>query len=387
MLKAMQATTAAAAVNLQSKLDSRPGRGPAQRPAAAAAARQGTSTAGTTARCSAALSRQQHTTTTSNQGSATSAAAAAEQQDQQQQSPAEPPDVPVLDAALLIAKHLHPELDIQVVKQQLDDLAAEVEAGLPPGVRYPLRVIKEINKVLYEVHGFSGNIEDYYHPDNSCINRVLETKRGIPISLSIVYMEVAARLGLKMAGVNLPAHFMIRPQVEGMELMVDAFNGGQLTALQDAEEVLGGLMGYQVKLDPRFVRGDTPYFSSRQLMLRLLNNLRQIYLTLNMAEEALGIVRYMRATAPAGMLPELQRDEGLCLYGLGRLAEAAEVLGEYLRQGAPSGDAAVVTAVLQKIRERTAEAAAAAAVAAAGGGASASVDEDGDAGAAGRTAS
>lgn len=96
--------------------------------------------------------------------------------------------------------------------------------------------------------------------------------------------------------------------------------------------------------------------------------------------------RYMRATAPAGMLPELQRDEGLCLYGLGRLAEAAEVLGEYLRQGAPSGDAAVVTAVLQKIRERTAEAAAAAAVAAAGGGASASVEEDGDAGAAGRTA-
>jgi regulator of sirC expression with transglutaminase-like and TPR domain len=67
----------------------------------------------------------------------------------------------VLDAVLLVAKHAHPELDVAVVKQQLDDLAAQVEAGLPAGVRYPLRVIKEINKVLYEVQGFSGNTEDY----------------------------------------------------------------------------------------------------------------------------------------------------------------------------------------------------------------------------------
>lgn len=95
--------------------------------------------------------------------------------------------------------------------------------------------------------------------------------------------------------------------------------------------------------------------------------------------------RYMRATAPAGMLPELQRDEGLCLYGLGRLAEAAEVLGDYLQQGAPSGDAAVVTAVLEKIRERAAEAAAAAAVESAAAAAAAarssggSAEEDGDA--------
>jgi regulator of sirC expression with transglutaminase-like and TPR domain len=64
------------------------------------------------------------------------------------------------------------------VKQQLNELAAEVEAGLPEGVRYPLRVIKEINRVLYQVHGFKGNSEDYYAPDNNCINRVLETKRG-----------------------------------------------------------------------------------------------------------------------------------------------------------------------------------------------------------------
>lgn len=99
-------------------------------------------------------------------------------QDQQQHS-GPTPDIPVLEAALLIAKHAYPELDPQSVKQQLDNLAAEVSAALPSDVRYPLRVIKEINRVLYEVHGFRGNEQDYYNPDNSYINRVLETKLGV----------------------------------------------------------------------------------------------------------------------------------------------------------------------------------------------------------------
>eukprot|EP00775_Hariotina_reticulata_P007886 gene7886-8082_t len=241
-------------------------------------------------------------------------------------------------------------------QQQLNQLAAEVTAGLPEGSRYPLRVIKEINKVLYQVHGFEGNTEDYYHPDNSCINRVLETKKGIPISLSIVYMEVAALVGLPMGGVNLPAHFMIKPLVEDIEWLVDAFNGGELTALQDAEEVLGRLTGYQVKIDPKFVAGDTPPVSSRALLLRLLNNLRQTYLTLNMAEEALSIIRYMQATAPRGSLPELTRDEGLCLYRLGRLNEASTVLSAYLASQPDSQDSAVVVALLQRIKQKTAAA-------------------------------
>lgn len=283
-------------------------------------------------------------------------------------------EIDVLAAAVLIAQHAYPDLEADSVRQQLDELAAEVEAGLPAGVRYPLRVIKEINRVLYQVHGFTGNSEDYYAPDNSCINRVLDTKRGIPISLSLVYMEVAARVGLPMAGVNLPAHFMIRPQVEGMEWLVDPFNQGELTALEDAEEVLGRLIGYQVKLDPRFVSGDTPPLSARAFLLRLLNNLKQIYITLNMAEDALTIVRYMRATAPAGSLPELQRDEGLCLYGLGRWSEATDALQGFLATSPEQRDADLVETLLAKIRDR----AAAAAAAAAGGGSSSSVGEEDD---------
>ncbi|KAF8070979.1 hddc2 [Scenedesmus sp. PABB004] len=317
-------------------------------------------------------------------------------------------DVPVLDAALLIARHEDPWLDASAVRAQLDAFAAAAAARLPPDARrYPLRVLRAINDVLYDEQGFSGNNEDYYNPANrcrpraegragrppqppaharhvraptaaaapaaacrSCINRVLETKKGIPISLSLLYAEVAARLGVTMEGVNLPAHFMLRvADPPGVEMLVDPFNRGELTALQDAEGVLSRLMGHPVKLDPRFVSGDVPRFSSRALLLRLLNNLRTTYMTLNLHHNALLIVRYMRGTVPPGALPELLRDEGLCLYGLGRLAEAGAALGEYLgaaaRAGGAPGDAAAVEAILERIQHRAAEAAAAAAAAAA----------------------
>lgn len=96
----------------------------------------------------------------------------------QQQAAATTADVPILDAALLIAKHAHPDLDPQQVWHHLDLLAVEVAASLPQDRRYPLRIINEINRVLYKGHGFKGDEEDYYNPDNSYINKVLETKKG-----------------------------------------------------------------------------------------------------------------------------------------------------------------------------------------------------------------
>jgi regulator of sirC expression with transglutaminase-like and TPR domain len=86
-------------------------------------------------------------------------------------------DVPVLRAALLVARHAYPDLDESAVTQQLDQWAAEVEAGLPE-TRYPMRVLQEINKVLYKHHAFQGNDKDYYNRDNSCLNKVIETRTG-----------------------------------------------------------------------------------------------------------------------------------------------------------------------------------------------------------------
>lgn len=117
-----------------------------------------------------------------------------------------PPDF-LLRAAIMIARHRHPDLDEQAIHAELDRLAVAVRDTLGPGPHYPLHVCRVLSKVLYEDFGYSGATQSYYDPDNSCINMVLERRIGIPISLSLVYMEVARRVGLEMLGVNLPGIF------------------------------------------------------------------------------------------------------------------------------------------------------------------------------------
>ena len=99
-------------------------------------------------------------------------------------------DIPVLKAALLVARHAYPDLDESAVIQQIDQWAAEVEAGLPE-TRYPMRVLQEVNKVLYKQHGFRGNDKDYYNRDNSCLNKVVETGAG-----AVTMQKAAAGLQL-----------------------------------------------------------------------------------------------------------------------------------------------------------------------------------------------
>ncbi|GBF98558.1 hypothetical protein Rsub_11888 [Raphidocelis subcapitata] len=319
------------------------------------------------------------------------------------------PPLDLLRAALLIARHAQPQLDFSVCERELARLAAAAEARLPPGApRYPLRLVRVVNAVLYSEAGFKGDAEDYYNPDNSCIDRVLQRRRGIPISLSLIYMAVAARVGLRMEPVNLPAHLMLRPVVapgprrgagrdaapegegegdgDSPGLLVDAFNGGELCWLADAEERLSAITGMQVVLDPRWTSRATPAMSGGQFLLRWLNNLRQVYILSAQADNALSILRYMRATletmqqqaeekeqqqsgrtpsasspaggpfgkggvpAALGPLTDLTRDEGLCLYALGRWAEAAEALASYLAAVPSAHDALMVRSVLEKVR-------------------------------------
>lgn len=371
----------------------------------------------------------------------------------------------LLAATILISRHERPHLDAAWCEQEVSQLAADVEARLPPGgPRYPLRVVREINKVLYEDAGFHGASDNYYDPDNSCVDQVLSRRTGIPISLSLVYMAVAFRVGLEMQPVNLPAHLMLRPVVaphrraaaappaadqandgsdgesggasgsggggeaaapaatplgpeagsggdeEGDEsdapgILVDAFHGGELCWLQDAEERLSAITGMQVVLDPRWASGASPAMSGGSFLLRWLNNVRQVHMLSNEPENALAILRYMRATLEAmqqqseeqqqrqqkqqdartarsssavpaalGPLAEVSRDEGLCLYALGRWAEAAEALSSYLEAAPAARDAALVSTVLEKVR--LAQRGAAAAEGAGGGEVSGSGGED-----------
>ena len=126
-------------------------------------------------------------------------------------------------AALYIAQEEYLDLDPAEYLNALDTMADDLQDQLPPQ-QYPLKIIQSINRYLYDDLGFTGNVADYYDPRNSFLNEVIERRIGIPITLSLVYIEVAKRVDFPMVGVGMPGHFLIRPDFPEMETFVDAFH-------------------------------------------------------------------------------------------------------------------------------------------------------------------
>lgn len=245
-------------------------------------------------------------------------------------------------AALYIAQEEYPHLDIEECLNALDTMAAEVQERLPVE-RYPLRVIRCLNHYLFDDLGFAGNTRDYYDPRNSFLNDVLERRSGIPITLSLVYREIARRLDFPMVGVGMPGHFLIRPAFEEMEIFVDPFHQGEILFPADCQERLSQVYGRPVTLQPSFL--DT--VSSRQWLARMLTNLKMIYLNQQVFSKALAASERILLLFPDA-LTEL-RDRGLLYYELGRWNEARQDLEQYTRATPAAHDAAVINRLLERM--------------------------------------
>lgn len=245
-------------------------------------------------------------------------------------------------AALYIAKEEYPELDTQEYINALDTMASELEERLP-STRYPLKMIQSINQYLYQDLGFSGNKIDYYDPRNSFFNDVIARKTGIPITLSLVYLEIAQRVNFPMVGIGMPGHFLIRPQVEDIEIFVDAFNDGEVMFPQDCKERLGQIYQQEIILKPEFFRVVT----KRQFLARMLTNLKYIYLQEQQLEKTLATVERILLLFPKTVI-EL-RDRGLLSYQLGNFSQAVEDLQYYIAQVPDAEDAGIIRQLLSKL--------------------------------------
>ncbi|MBE9127529.1 MULTISPECIES: SirB1 family protein [unclassified Coleofasciculus] len=245
-------------------------------------------------------------------------------------------------ATLYIAQEEYPDLDIDAYLNALDVMAAEVEERLP-AARYPLRMLQSLNQYFYEDLGFTGNITDYYNPHNSFFNEVIDQRTGIPITLSLVYLEVARRLDFPMVGVNMPGHFLIRPEFEGVGIFVDAFNRGEILFEQDCEVRLAQMYGRPVRLQSSF----TGLVSHRQLLARMLTNLKLIYLNRQDLSRALAAIERILLLFPDAVR-EL-RDRGLLYYQLGDSSKASQDLENYLAILPNAEDADVIRRLLEKL--------------------------------------
>lgn len=207
----------------------------------------------------------------------------------------EPEHIRLDCAALHLARDAYPQLDLPRYLRQLDDWADQVAAqrpGLAANLRYAA-----LRRVLVDENGLSGNSDDYYNPENCYLNRVLDTRRGIPITLAVVWIEVARRLKWPVAGVALPGHFIIRFDDAEHYLLVDPFHAGRSLTVADCSKLVEARYGTDLRFSRRFLKP----ISSEGIVARLLRNLRNAYLVDNNLPRVATILQRMTAVEPANM--------------------------------------------------------------------------------------
>jgi regulator of sirC expression with transglutaminase-like and TPR domain len=208
--------------------------------------------------------------------------------------------------------------------------------------------VEALNSYLFEEKGFSGNEADYYDPRNSLLHQVLERRTGIPITLSIVYMEVGQRAGLQVRGVGLPGHFIVRAGVRRNDMqLVDPFHRRSVDR-DECQQRLDMIYGGQVPLADEHLRAVGP----RDILVRVLGNLKGIYVQNQLYRRALGVAERIMLLAPQSI--EARRDRGMLLAQLGRLNEAVSDLQTYLNAARHAPDEESVREQLKKLQIRQA---------------------------------
>ena len=196
-------------------------------------------------------------------------------------------------AALALATIEYPGLDIGNSLAILDSYANELATRLGTPCRGADFVIAA-NKYLFNDLGFAGNAGNYYDPRNSCLNEVLAVRLGIPITLSVVYMEVARRLRRTVAGIGLPGHFIVRYDDREFSAFIDPFHGGRILEPEQCFELARSSTGAEIQDDPSLLQPVT----KRQIVLRMINNLRAIYFSREAHGKALQVLNLLLAADP-----------------------------------------------------------------------------------------
>ncbi len=220
--------------------------------------------------------------------------------------------------ALLIAQSDYPKLDIAAYLHRLDEMADAIRQKVQE-TAFPEHHIAELNRYLFEEQGFQGNNKDYYALSNNFLNVVLNRKMGLPITLSVVYIEVGRRAGLPLVGVNFPSHFLVKYKREHLDVFIDAFDTGKVMSEEALEAKLQGTFGQSVGLLPSMLTEAT----NREILARILRNLMHAYTRLGRDAAALRAAQRITWFLPhsAGDL----RGFGYMLYRTGAYSDAISV--------------------------------------------------------------
>lgn len=253
---------------------------------------------------------------------------------------------PLLEATACVAMDEYPDLDVQTLLGDVDQLLARLRRRLPADAA-PLQRLRLLNQFFFQDMGFGGNVNHYYDPDNSYLNVVLKTRRGIPISLAVVWLELAQGLGLQAKGVNFPGHFMVKVNLPQGQVMIDPFSGQSLSR-DDLSERLEPFKRRNGLVD----EFDVPvglYLQSappRDILARVLRNLKEIHRTQEDWHRLVQVLHRLVIVLPNDLSE--RRDRGLAWAELGHADRALPDLEAYLAQADDPLDA---DAIAQRVSE------------------------------------
>jgi regulator of sirC expression with transglutaminase-like and TPR domain len=251
--------------------------------------------------------------------------------------------VGLADAALTIARFEYPDLEASLYVEQLNDMAAKLRSRIEE-VLSPQRQIDEMNRLLFQEERFQGNRSHYYDPRNSFLNQVLDRRLGIPITLSIVYIEVGRRAELPFYGIGFPGHFLVGLLTEGSRMFIDPFNNGRVLSENDCRSMLRGQAG----VSRTFSRSVLDPAWPKQILVRLLRNLKALYLDLSEQIKALRMIEWI-LILDRHSAPEL-RDRGFLYEAIGDAQGAIKDLERYLELAPRAEDEEHVKATIERLK-------------------------------------
>ena len=254
-------------------------------------------------------------------------------------------DFDLARAALLIARIEYPELDPQHSILRLDALASAVQARLHRRARAEDQVAM-INTYLFAEQQYRGNDANYYDPRNSCLNAVLDRKIGIPLTLSLLYMEIGRRLGLNIEGIAFPGHFLVRVACKRGLIVLDPYNGGETLAEAELRLRLAHSRGADYAESAAIAEILVPA-SGKEILLRMLANLKQIYLQAGETDKAIVVITLALIVNPDAAIE--WRDRGLLYRQVEAFRAALGDLSHYVALKPDAEDGEVVRHLLMEL--------------------------------------
>ena len=249
---------------------------------------------------------------------------------------AEDASLPLLETAVAIAQHDYPRLDVQATLAEIDGLAARLKSRIASDAA-PMQRLRLLNRFFFQELGFAGNVNDYYDARNSYLHFVLQSRRGIPITLAVLYVEIAGQIGLHANGVSFPGHFLVKLRMPQGEVVIDPFTGQSLS--REALDALlvpyrrrEGLPGNASVSLALFLQAASP----REIIARMLRNLKEIHRSAEDWTRLHAVTQRLVILLPGAW--EERRDRGLAAAQLGAVKAAVADLSCYLENVPHAGD-------------------------------------------------